>query len=99
MVQVAVDQVVDVITVRHRIMPATRPVTVSALVARAWVAPRAPVGIVLTNVDRVFRHRSAFLMVQMPIVQVIDVIAVPDCGMAAPAAMPMVVVLVGMLHG
>jgi hypothetical protein len=92
MVQVAVDEIVDVIPMRHRFMAAPRPVDVARRVAAA--ARRALVGIFGADFEPVLVDMIAVRMMQMTVMHVINVIAVLDCCMSTVRAMPMVVVCV-----
>jgi hypothetical protein len=91
-VQVAVDQIVDVIAVRHRLMSATGPMLVSRLMAFAAVLGRAAVGIGCRHFDHVLVDMVCVWVMQMPIVQVIDMITVAHGGMAAVLAVRMCVI-------
>ena len=91
-VQVAVDQIVDVIAVRHRLMSATGPMLVSRLMAFAAVLGRAAVGVGRRHFDHVLIDRVCVWVMQMPIVQVIDMIAVAHRRVAAVRTMRMRVV-------
>jgi hypothetical protein len=83
MMQVSVDQIVDVIAVRHRLVPASRTVHVPAVVSAAAVLGRAPVRIGGRYLDRVLVHVIGVHMVQMAVVEIVDVIAVANSGMPA----------------
>jgi hypothetical protein len=83
MMQVSVDQIVDVIAVRHRLVPASRTVHVPAVVPAAPVLRRAPVRIGGRYLDRVLVHVILVHMVEMAVVEIVDVIAVADSGMPA----------------
>jgi hypothetical protein len=101
--QVAVDEVVDVIAVRHRGMPATRAVYVTGFVARAGVSRRA--GGRILGVDRqyvLFDLAAGDRVMQVAVVQVVDVIAVLDRGVSAVLAVLVIVMFVrftGLRHG
>jgi hypothetical protein len=86
MVQVALDQVIEVIAVRHRLVAAPRTVSVAGLVALV-VAGCAALGVLRADLQRVFLHqRGADRMVQVAVVQVIDVPLVLDGDVAAAGA-------------
>jgi hypothetical protein len=82
-VQMAVDQIVDVVAVRHRLVAATRPVLVPRLVAGAAVIGRAAVGIAGRHLDDVLVDVIAVGMVQVAVVQIVDVVAVANGAMTA----------------
>ncbi len=92
MVQVAVDEIVDVIPMRHRFMAAPRAVNVARVVAAA--ARRALVRIPGAHFEPVLVDMIAVRMMQMTVMQIINVIVVLDCSMSTVRAMLMVVVSV-----
>jgi hypothetical protein len=87
MVEVTVDQVVDVIAVRHRLVAARRAMLVSRAVRAAVVGRRASGRIGRPDFENVFVHVIAVGRVQMAVVEVVDVILVADGGVAAAGAM------------
>lgn len=87
--QVAIDEIVHVIAVRYGFVSAARAVYVGCVVAAALVVRCACVGIARRHVDHVFVDMVAMRMVQVPIVQVVDVIAVPYTGVPAVRAVGM----------
>ncbi len=91
MVEVAFDQVVDVIAVRHCRMAAVGGVHVRGIVALAYVARRAAGRIRSIDRDRAFVDVVAVHHMQMPVVQVVDVTAVLNGKVAAVAPMNMIV--------
>jgi hypothetical protein len=92
MVQVAFDEIVDVIPMRHRFMTAPRSVNVARVVAPA--ARRALVRIFGTHFEPVLVYMIAVRVMQMTVMQVINMIVVRDRSMSAVRAMLMVVVSV-----
>jgi hypothetical protein len=72
MVQVAIDQIVNVIPVRHRLMPAIRPMHVTFDVS--FRAMSASVGMFLIDFDDVFGKSVPF---HVPKVTAFEVIGVP----------------------
>lgn len=92
-VQVPVHDVAGVVPVGDRRVPAPRPVNVVRRVGRAGVPAEAP-----ARVRR--RHREDVLLdrpvgrdvVQVPVVDVVHVVAVLDRNVPAPGAVPVVVV-------
>jgi hypothetical protein len=96
MMQVTVDKIINVIAMWHRFVTAPGAMDVSRIVAAAVVARRALVRISRADLEPMLVYVIAMRMVQMPIMQIIDVIAVPDTGMAAVCAM--LVVVVGMMR-
>ena len=92
MVQVAVDEIVDVIPGRHRFMAAPWSVNVARLVTAA--ARRAFVRIFGAHFELMLVYMIAVRMMQMTVMQIINVIVVLDCSMSTVGAMLMVVVSV-----
>ena len=72
-VQMAVDQIVDVVAVRHRLVAAPGSVLVPRLVPGAAVVRRAAVGIAGRHLDDVLIDVIAMRMVQVAVVQIVDV--------------------------
>jgi hypothetical protein len=89
MVQVAINQVIDVIAVRNGRVAAIRAVLVGLFVALAAVLRRAFRRVCGTYGQHVFLNLVALGMVHAAIVQVIDVAFVNDAGV--PAIRPMLV--------
>ncbi|KVM81402.1 hypothetical protein WJ60_26180 [Burkholderia ubonensis] len=92
--EAAVDEIIDMVAMRYRFVPASRPVDVTRVVAAA--ALRALIRIPCADFERVFVDMVAVRMVQMAIVQVIDVVAMPDCGMTA--ARTVLMLMLGMMR-
>jgi hypothetical protein len=92
MMQVAVDQIVDVVAVRHRLVPAPGSMHVARLVTGAAVLRRAAVRIARRDLDHVLVSMIAMRMVQVTIVKIVDVIAVANGRMAAIGAVLMRVI-------
>ncbi len=92
MVQVAVDKIIDVVPMRHGLMPAARAMHMLRLVTAAAVIRRALIGIFRTHLDAMFIHVLAVRMMEMAIMQIVDVIAVANGRVAAAGAMLMVVI-------
>jgi hypothetical protein len=92
MMQMALDQIVDVITVRHGLMAATGGMLVPRRVPAAVVLGGAHVRIVGVRRDDMLVDVVAMNVVQMPVVQVVDMPVVADGGVAAlpPVTMRMV---------
>ena len=87
MMQVALDEVVDMITVRHRLVPAAGAVNMTRLMAGALVIRRAGIRVRPRHLEHVLVDMVAVRVVQMTIVQIVDVIAVADRGVAAGRTM------------
>ena len=91
-VQVTIDEVVDVVAMRHRFVAATGAVHVSRFVAAAVVFRRAGVWVGGADGDAVFIDVVAVRMVQVAVVQVINVAFVFDGGVTAIRAVLVFVV-------
>ena len=77
-VQVRADEVIEMIAVRHGLVAAACPVHVRLLVIGARVARRARVGVLLADREHMLIAVVAVRMMQVSIVQVIDVVSVPQ---------------------
>lgn len=91
-VQVSADEIVHVITVGDGFVPAAGTVRVSGLVASTGVARGADRGIGGVDVDHVLVHVVFVGVVQMPLVQIVHVVAVLDGKVAAVGFVVMAVV-------
>jgi hypothetical protein len=85
-VEVVADQVIDVVPVGHRLVAAARTVLVPGLVTGVAVSGGATVPVGGVHLQRVLVDVVAVRMMQVAIVQVIDVVAMPDRGVAAVLA-------------
>jgi hypothetical protein len=94
MVQVAVDEIVDVVPMRHCVVTARRAVDVARLVAAA--ARRTLVRIFGAHFEPVLVYMIAVHMMQMTVVQIVDVIVVLDCRM--PTVRTVLMVVVGVMR-
>jgi hypothetical protein len=93
MMQVAVDQIVDMIAMRHRLMPAAGTMHMSRIVSGAAMIGRAHVGIDSRYFDHMLVDVIPVHMMKMPIVEIIDMIAMPYRRVSAIRTMLMGVVL------
>lgn len=97
MVEAAIDEEIDVVAVRHRLVSASGTVVVAVVVGAGMFRRGATVGIRRAHVEGVFLHRTVRLLVmKVAVVQVIEVIAVADRGVAAAIAVLVVVIFVKM---
>lgn len=87
MVQMAFHQIVDMIAMGHRLVSAIGSMDVSRLMAGAAVIRRAGIRIGLRNLDLMLVDVIAMRMVQVPIVKIVDMVAMPQSDMAAPRTM------------
>jgi len=91
MMQSAVHKIVDVVTVRHRLVTAARPVGM----ARAMNVRRTMRRVRAVNGDDMLVNVIAMHVVQVAVVQIVDMAIVPDCSVSAPRTV--LVRMVGML--
>ena len=92
--QMPVHEVVDMVAVGDGGMSAVRAVHVTGFVPVAGVVRRAALGVFLGNLQHAFVGVTFMRMVQVAVVQVIDMIAVNDAGMAAARAVDVGMVFV-----
>ena len=99
-VQVPRHEVVDVVAVGHGFVAAAGRVGVALLVARALVVGRASLGVRAPDLERALVNVPFVRVVQVAVVQVVDVVAVPDGDVAAARAVNVIVVRMGVVaHG
>jgi hypothetical protein len=89
MMQMPIDQVIDVIAMRHSFMAASWPMHVGRVVGAATVLGRAAFGIGRRHFDLVLVDVVAMHMVQMPVMQVVDVTLMADRRMTAVGTVDM----------
>lgn len=89
MMQLALDQIIDMIAVRDRFMTTAGSMNMLCLMARMAERRRAAIWVLGVHLDRVLFDDVALLMVQMTVVKVVNVIAVLDRGVAAAGFVPM----------
>jgi hypothetical protein len=80
--QVSIDQVVDMVAMRHRLVPAVLPVPMIGRMGVAIVLVAA-IGIAVVDSDAVLVDVVLVRMMQVAIVQVVDVVAVTHGQVAA----------------
>ncbi|WP_265975013.1 hypothetical protein [Brucella intermedia] len=89
--QAAIDEIIDVIAMRHRFVTTVWAMDVVVIMTNVGLDRMASVGIHGANFDHMFINMIAMWMMQMTIMQVINVITVPDCGVTTTSAMLVVV--------
>jgi hypothetical protein len=92
MVQVAIDEIIDVVPMRHGFVTARRAVNVARLMAATVVIRSALVGIFRIDRERMLVDVIAVHVMQMAVVQIVDMIVVLDRRMPTVRAVLMVVV-------
>jgi hypothetical protein len=91
-VQVAIDEIVDMIAVRHGFVPAARAMDVVGSMTGAAMVWRAPVGVHVGDLDHVLIDVAVVHVMKMPIMQVVHVIAMAYGCVAAHGAVQMRVI-------
>lgn len=86
MVQVAIDQVVDVVAMRNRLVTTSRAVLVARLMSGALVIGRAAIGVRSGDLDLVLVNVVGVHVMEMAVMQIIDVIAMLDSRVTAAGA-------------
>lgn len=89
MVQVAVHKVVDVITVRHRFVAAIEAMNVARRMTIAGMAHGTMVRVRTADGNSVLLVVVTLVVMQVAVVQVVDVIAMPNGDMSASGAVDM----------
>jgi hypothetical protein len=86
MVQVAINEIIDMVPVRHRLVATIRAVPMSTVVPATIMVGRAALGVLRTYFqDMLLNKRRASepdRMVEVPVMKVIDVVDVSDSGVA-----------------
>ena len=90
--EVAVDDIVDVIAVGHRFVSAARPVDVVGIVVIAGVIRGAAVRVLVAHRDFMLFYSVLGLMMEVAVVKIIDVTVVFDGGMSAVGTVLVIVV-------
>jgi hypothetical protein len=92
MMKVAVDQIVDMIAMRYRFVSAARPVDMVRIMGATVMARCTSVRVLCADLKPVLVYVIGMRMMQVPVMQVIDVIAMFDGRVPAVCAVLMVVV-------
>ena len=92
MMQMAVDEIVDMIAVRNRFVAAARAMNVSCVMSGTAMVWRASVRILVAHFNPVFIHMIGVRMVKMAVVEIIQMVAVPDGNVAAARSMHVFVI-------
>lgn len=94
MVQMPVDEVVDVVTMRDSLVAAVRTMNVAWFVTAAGVSRSAGLGIRVTHGKSVFFDGSSIcLMMKVSVMQVVDVSLVFDGRVTAACSVLVIVIL------
>jgi hypothetical protein len=87
--EAAINQIIDVIAMRHRFMAAADAMDMSHVMTGGWRG--ASIGIGGADLDDVLIHVIGVGMMQMPVMQIIDVSVVPHGGVAAASSVLVIV--------
>jgi hypothetical protein len=93
-VQVAFNEVIDVVAVRHGLVSAGGAVPMALLMTAAVVLGRAFLGVVAVDFELMFLHAALADVMQVSVVQVVDVTLVLQRGVPAAGAVLVLVVAV-----
>lgn len=99
MVQVALDEVVHVVAVRHSFVAAARAMLVVGGMGLAVVVRSACVGILRAHFDRMLVIVALVGVMEVAVVQIVDVTVVFDSGVPAAGAVDMFMVLMDYMFG
>jgi hypothetical protein len=91
MVQMSVDHIVDVVSMRHRLVTTAISVYVPALVPSTAVRGRALRRVRGADLEHAFVHMVFVSVVQVAVVQVVDVVVVTNRSVSARGAVHVVV--------
>ena len=86
-VQMPIDEIVDMALMRYRLVSAAGTMDMAGFMTGTAMIRRAGVGVGLRHLDHMLVHVVAMRMVQMAIMQIVDMVAVPQCGVTAAGAM------------
>lgn len=78
-----IHQIIDMVAVRNRVVPASGAVDMAAVVPGAVVPAGAGVGIGGANRENVLIDMAFVRMMQVSVVQIVEVVFVPDRPMSA----------------
>lgn len=92
MMQMPFHEVVDMVAMRNRLVPAAPTMYVARLMPSTAVIRRARIRVCLRYFNHVLINVIAMRMVQMPIMQVVDMVSVAYRGVATPIAMRVVMI-------
>lgn len=96
MVQMAVDEIVDMIDVRDRFVAAARAMDVSSIMPGAAMVGRATIRILVAHLNPMLIHMIGVRMVKMTIVEIVDMVAMPNRDVAALRSVR--VIVIGMMR-
>jgi hypothetical protein len=94
MVQVAIDQVVDVVTMGNGFMATSRTVDMVSCMAAAIVTLRTISRVLGADFNDMLIDMTLVRVMKMTVMQVVDMVAMTHCSMSAVGAVLMVMVFV-----
>ena len=92
-VQMTINQIARVVTMGHCFMATARSMDVVSIMTSAVMALGTGIGVHISHLDDMLIHVIPMGMVKMPIVEVVDVVAVLDSGVATVWTMGVIVIL------
>lgn len=95
-VQMAGDEIVDVIAMRNRFVAAAGAMNVSSIMSGAAMVGRATIRVPVAHLNPMLVDMIGMRMVKMAIVKIIDMASMPDGNVAAAGSVR--VVVVGMMR-
>jgi hypothetical protein len=93
-VEVSIDEIVDVVTVRHGFVPASGAVNVVGVVPSTVVVRSAIGWVFVGHFEAVLVDMVAVWVMQVTVVKVIDVVSVDDRGVPAVFTVDVIVIVV-----
>ena len=90
--QMIADEVVDVRSMRHSFMTAVRIMNMAARMGSAAMLGCAAIRVPVAHLYDMLVNVILMGMMQMPVMQVVDVVAMADSGVAAAGAVLMIVI-------
>ncbi|BDC50800.1 hypothetical protein F183_A31160 [Bryobacterales bacterium F-183] len=94
MMQVAVHQIIDMVSMRHRFMSATRAMDVVGGMRATGMIRSAGGRILSAHTQHMLINMAIVRRMQMPIVEIVHMPVMQDCGMPAARAMGVIVIFV-----
>jgi hypothetical protein len=96
MVQMAIDEIVDVVAMWDCFVAATGSMNMRSIMSGAAMVGRATIRVLVTRFNPMFINMIRVRMVKMAVVEIVHMVAVPDGNVAATGSMR--VVVIGMMR-
>jgi hypothetical protein len=87
MMQASINQIIDVVAMRNGFVAAARTMLMGCFMAARAMRQRAPIGIGFADFDHVLFGASVMNVLQMAMIEIIDMVAVPNRDVAAAWSM------------